>query len=106
MRVKHYSRKRLPVSFPPEEPSGCFAEMTPGVFFASAEPLFASPEKQVTPFIGGRPRPACRLCLRSLEKFDRALEVRDAKHQRSATAVQVRRAIGIVNVDAGFRQVG
>jgi len=37
------------VSFPPEEPSGCFAEMTPGVFFASAEPLFASPEKQVTP---------------------------------------------------------
>jgi len=42
-------RKRLPVSFPPEEPSGCFAEMTPGVFFASAEPLFASPEKQVTP---------------------------------------------------------
>jgi len=40
------------VSFPPEEPSGCFAEMTPGVFFASAEPLFASPEKQVTPARG------------------------------------------------------
>jgi len=46
-------RKRLPVSFlrstrmaPPEE-------MTPGVFFASAEPLFASPEKTVTPSIQG-----------------------------------------------------
>jgi len=44
------------VSFPPEEPSGCFAEMTPGVFFASAEPLFASPEKQVTPQVFYSPK--------------------------------------------------
>jgi len=41
-------RKRLPVSFPPEEPSGCFAEMTQGVFFAT-QPRKRAPEKQVTP---------------------------------------------------------
>jgi len=60
-------RKRLLVSFPPEEPSGCFAEMTPGVFFASAELLFASPEKQVTPI--AKPfRAAGRRCGRRSRK--------------------------------------